>query len=373
MALEGLHIAWFIDQGRSVVSDDIGPYAESDVAGLRLRLGMPAQQLAERGVRNTVVSIALGDTMPALATKPDIAVFTKPYIYENPDHNENALRFIDAAQTLKKSGTAVLFDLSDNLFADVRREYALRMLPVADGVTTSSFILKELVLEHGDREARVIPEPLEGTRAEPAFTARRAGMPARLLSKLRGKPAGEPLRLLWFGGQPATFRALMRWRPELAQLARRQALELAVVMKPVDEIKAGVAEMVSNGIAARLHAWSAATMAEQLPHCDLVLLPTDSANRRMVTSSPNRLVHSLWAGRFPIAGPIPSYLDFADCAWVGENPVDGIDWALSHPDAVIERMRAGQARLEQSFSIEAVAAAWAAVFGELRDGLRRTC
>lgn len=364
--LHGVRVAWIIEQASSFVSDDISLFACSNAAGLRLRIGMPGQALAAHGLHSTVVSIAIGDTLPVLQPKPDIAVFTKPYIHENPAHNENASRFIDAAQSLKKSGTSVVFDQCDNLFAEVRRDFALRMLSVADAVVTSSSILKDLVQEHAGRDSHLVPEPLEGNRCEPAFTVQRPSWLARWVTLLGGSPSGEPVRLLWFGGQPATFRALMRWRTDLARLARRQPLRLEVVMNPVDEIKDGVAAMNAVGIATTLHVWSPATMAEQFRACDLVLLPTDSGNRRMVTSSPNRLVNSLWAGRFPIAGPIPSYLEFADCAWVGENPIDGIDWALRHPDAVIERIRAGQARLEQSFSMAAIAAGWGAVFENLR-------
>lgn len=358
MNLAGMRVAWFVDLGRSFVSEDIRVCAEHAMAGLRLRIGLPAQALAEQGVRNTLVSIAPGDALPALGARPDIAVFTKPYIYGDAERDRSASRFIDAAETLKRNGTAVVFDQADNLFADQRREYALRMLELADAVVTCSTILGALIQEHAGRESRLVPDPLEGKRGEPAFAARSRG----LWTRLRRAPAAAPLRLLWFGGQPATFRALMRWRSELSRLARRQPLRLEVVMNRLPEIEQGVARLAGEGIAATLHAWSPAAMAERLAACDLVLLPTDTSNPRTFTASSNRLVTALWAGRFPVASPIPSYLEFADSAWIGDNPVAGIDWALAHPQRVLERLRIGQARLEQSFSTAAVAAAWGAAF-----------
>lgn len=358
MDLDGMRVAWFIDLGRSFVSEDIRICADHAMAGLRLRIGLPAQVLAEQGVFNTLVSIAPGDSLPPLATRPDIAVFTKPYVYGDAERDRSASRFIDAAEILKRNGTAVVFDQADNLFADQRRDYALRMLELADAVVTCSTILCALIQEHAGRESWLVPDPLEGNRGEPAFSVRGRNLWARL----RSAPAGAPLRLLWFGGQPATFRALLRWRSELARLARRRPLRLEVVMNPVPELEAGVAQLAGDGIAATLHAWSPAVMFERLAACDLVLLPTDSTNPRSFTASSNRLVTALWAGRFPLAGPIPSYLEFADFAWVGDNLVSGIDWALAHQRDVIERLRAGQARLEQSFSTTAVAAAWGAVF-----------
>ena len=358
MGLAGMRVAWFIDLGCSLVSEDISICADHVMAGLRLRVGLPAQALAQQGVINTLVSIAPGDALPALCARPDIAVFAKPYIYGDAERDRSASRFIDAAESLKRNGTAVVFDQTDNLFADQRRDYALRMLALADAVVTCSAILGELVQEQAGRESRLVPDPLEGERGEPAFAARGGGAGARR----RGAPADTPLRLLWFGGQPATFRALMRWRAELARFARRQPLQLDVVMNHAPELEAGVAELAGDGLSANLHTWSPAKMAERLAACDLVLLPTDTTNPRSFTASSNRLVAALWAGRFPVAGPIPSYLDFADYAWIGDNPVSGIDWALAHPQEVRARLHASQARLEQSFSTAAVAAAWRAVF-----------
>jgi len=358
MTLAGMRVVWFIDLNRSFVSEDLRICAEHAMAGLRLRIGLPAQALAAQGVLNTLVSIAPGDALPALPARPDIAVFTKPYIYGDAERDRHASRFIDAAETLKRNGTAVVFDQTDNLFADQRRDYALRMLELADAVSTCSTILGTLIQEQAGRASWLVPDPLEGRRGAAAFAARGRSIWARL----RGAPAGAPLRLLWFGGQPATFRALMRWRAELARLARRQPLKLEVVMNRVPEVEAGVAQMAGDGIAVTLHAWSPAAMAERLADCDLVLLPTDSTNPRSFTASANRLTAALWAGRFPIAGAIPSYLDFTDVAWVGDNPVAGIDWALAHPQEVLARLHAGQARLERSFSATAVGAAWGAVF-----------
>ncbi|MFM9966872.1 MAG: hypothetical protein ACKVQK_00500, partial [Burkholderiales bacterium] len=320
MNLDGLHVAWFADFGTSFVSENLLLCVNSDLTGLRLRMGMPAQALATRGVCNTLVSIAPGDKLPMLDPKPDIAVFTKAYIYTDALRNESAERFIEAAQSLKQSGTAIVFDLSDNLFADPRREYALQMLRLADEIVTSSSILGELVIDHCGKTSHVAPEPLEGLRREPRFVAQ----PRGFLKRLFGGYESEPLRLLWFGAQPGNFRALMRWRAELARLARHRALQLEIVMKPVEEIRQGVAAMQNDGIAATLHTWSPATMTAQLEQCDLVLLPTDSTDQHFFTASPNRLVTAMWAGRFVIAGAIPSYLEFNDCAGVGDNPVAGI-------------------------------------------------
>lgn len=49
MSLAGMRVAWFVDLGHSFVSEDMRLCVEHNMAGLRLRTGLPAQALAQRG------------------------------------------------------------------------------------------------------------------------------------------------------------------------------------------------------------------------------------------------------------------------------------------------------------------------------------
>ncbi len=356
-----MRVAWFLDLGRAMASDDIGFAADSVMAGMRLRVGIPARELAREGVSSLLVSLAPGKSaVDGIDGPPDIAVFAKPYWYGDARDADSA-RYLRAARELKARGCAIVFDQTDDLFDDPRRDFALQMLAVADAVTVSSAALVSLVHEHAARDAILIPDPVEGGRGEPALRARRAPWWSRWVGK---RP--EPARLLWYGGQVATFRALMRWQDGLARLAKRQPVSLVVLMDPVAEVERGVASLVAAGVPATLKAWSREAMARELAACDLVLLPTDHGNPRSATASANRLLAALWAGRLPVAGAIPSYLEFSRHAWVGDNPVEGIEWALAHPSDALVRVIGGQARAEQEFSPAAVGAQWRTLLADLR-------
>jgi hypothetical protein len=355
-----MRIAWFLDLGRVMASDDIAFAADSVMAGMRLRVGIPARELAREGVSSQLVSLAPGVSQVAWRDgAPDVAVFAKPYWYGDARDADSG-RYLQAARELKARGCAIVFDQTDDLFDDPRRGYAMQMLALADAVTVSSATLVGLVHEHSGRDARLIPDPVEGVRGEPAMRARLAPWWSRWVGK---KP--EPARLLWYGGQVATFRALMRWQDGLARLARRQPLALSVLMDRVPEVEQGVARLVAAGVPTTRHAWSREAMARELAACDLVLLPTDHGNPRSTTASANRLLAALWAGRLPVAGAIPSYLEFSRHAWVGDNPAQGIEWALAHPSDALVRVVGGQERAEREFSPAAIGAQWRALLGNL--------
>ncbi len=79
-----------------------------------------------------------------------------------------------------------------------------------------------------------------------------------------------------------------------------------------------------------------------------------------MAASSNRITESLWAGRFVVASPLHSYLEFADTAWVEEDLISGIRWALAHPQEVVTRIAAAQERIAAKYSSEAIARQWLA-------------
>ncbi len=81
-------------------------------------------------------------------------------------------------------------------------------------------------------------------------------------------------------------------------------------------------------------------------------------------------MEAIWAGRFVVANPIPSYREFDDFAWLGDSIVDGIKWALDHPDEVRRRIAAGQEYIEKNHSPEVIARQWDAAFRAVLDSRR---
>jgi hypothetical protein len=73
----------------------------------------------------------------------------------------------------------------------------------------------------------------------------------------------------------------------------------------------------------------------------------------------------LRAGRFAVAHAIPSYLEFSPHAWIGEDIIGGIKWAIAHPIEVRARIRAGQDYVENNFSPQALGRQWQSTFLEV--------
>jgi glycosyltransferase involved in cell wall biosynthesis len=77
-----------------------------------------------------------------------------------------------------------------------------------------------------------------------------------------------------------------------------------------------------------------------------------------VAKSANRIVEALWAGRFVVAHPIPSYLEFADYAWLGADLAEGISWVMRNQESIAGRIRAAQDRIAAAYSPDSIAAQW---------------
>jgi hypothetical protein len=122
---------------------------------------------------------------------------------------------------------------------------------------------------------------------------------------------------------------------------------------------------------AQLIPWSLETQRGALHECQLVLIPSDPADAFKAGASANRIAEALNAGRFPVASPLPSYLPFSEAAWVGQDLVQGIEWALANRDEVIARIRRGQALVSAKFAAERVGQQWRELFESLVTSPKR--
>jgi hypothetical protein len=206
------------------------------------------------------------------------------------------------------------------------------------------------------RPVEHVPEPADTAQFEPR--AARARRRSRALDWLAERAGLEKdpwrLRLLWSGGE-AELESLAAAAGALERLGRELPLELRCLAPPGPALEALADRLVErdpDALRIALQAWSMPAQAQRLGECDFVLLPGSVA----------RLASSLYAGRLALARPHPEFGALAGYAWVGEDPCEGIRWALADPRAALERLRRGQQYVNPIHAPSAVARAWVRMF-----------
>ena len=349
-----MRVAWLVHTdlpvaNRPPLPDSPTGLVTSPIASQRLRVGHPADFLAAAGYE-----LALGYTDQAgsaVAFRPDLAIFNK--VFGAGDLSSAAVAQLALAQRLKDGGARILMDLCDNLFADARGELARPLLAICDAVTCNTDAMSEVVARETGKPALVVGDPVEGAMGGVRFDPPQPG----LLARLRGG-SRRPLKLLWFAGPLSNFLFLEPLLPGLVARAGTLPMELHVVTQPYPQALQALERHAGGALALRFTPWTPAALDAAMAECDLVLIPSRTDDPLKYVASNNRLAQSIWAGRFVVANGMPSYLEFHDCAWLGADLVEGLDWALAHPREALARIRKGQDRVAARYSPAAIGARW---------------
>lgn len=317
----------------------IGHQLYSPLASTRYRVILPSLALSKKGHVINLLSIHdqsnLDEIYPRLNT--DILVFSK----STTPKNERLLKYA------QQKGIKVFFDVCDNHFENpTYATHYKTMSRLSDQITVNTPQMAEIMMQYTGRQAVVIGDPYEGPQGQPRFA-----------------PTSARLRLLWFG-HPVNFDSLQTMIPHLFPLTEQITVELHVVTAAVGNIEQACSTFnQQHGQRLKLvfSAWSLETLWRALEASDMVVIPSLQNDRKWV-KSPNRLIESLWAGRFVIAHPLPSYQAFSAWAWLGWDLTAGIQWALQNPQQVVERLQASQRHIHQFFSPAYIAQQWARAF-----------
>ena len=308
---------------------------------VRLRSLIPGDELRRRGY--DVRQVATSELKDALGSPG----------FFSCDRVVVGKAFADLSPLLpqfRKTGGKVVVDICDNVFAppeDGLKDFYSRMLPHADAVTTSSETLKQCLVTNipSGVPIFVVDDSVEGPRELP-----------------RLDPSAGRVRLLWFGfpnNLSTLIDEISRWR----NLAKRTAIDLTVVSKWSDARRRAFPRG-NEGVSVRLVEWSPAAMKTELAACDLVVVPSDDASAR-TTKSANRVISGLWAGKYVVAYPLPSYRPFEPYAGIGRDLSSSIEWALANRDEAVDRISRGQRFIFERFGTAAIGDRWEAVLGGL--------
>ncbi|WP_207460972.1 hypothetical protein [Azospirillum sp. SYSU D00513] len=250
---------------------------------------------------------------------------------------------------MQERGQRIIVDLCDDYQLDPLNHSYAGLLKLADVCTVPSMVLADRLRAGSDVPVSIIPDCVEGDALPPAFR----------------RTQGGALRLLWFG-QPANLDALDAALPGLDRFHHEVPLSLTVVTQLSAQVGARFPAQ-REGLPIRCVPWSPETMHEALQDCHLVVVPSFPTEEKQAKSA-NRVASALWAGRLPVAFPLPSYETFAGSAVLAEALADGIAWALAHSSEIPSRIADGQALIRNQFTPSAVAEQWHAILADLPNG-----
>ena len=343
-----------VDEIYFLVPDDA---VEAEQASLRLRVGLPARELARR-VPVCLVPVRYIEHDPTLAELGVVRAIVVAKLPVRLLSGEPGLAaaLADWVEAMARKHRVVA-DFCDDLAAAAAMyslpalaEFQHRLLRACP-VTVPSAALRERLAADAGHDISIIEDPYESAAAgEPRFNP------------------GPTLRCVWFGVFGPPLRAFIE--AQFTGIARRLAarpVELAFVTHASHENL--VREMASAlreahpYFSLRFVAWSLEATARELKQADLVVLPQDAGTDWGRVKSHNRLVEAIRAGRFAVVSPIPAYLELENYAWVGEDLAAGVEWALEHPDEVRNRLVAGQAYVADRFAPARIGQQWAKVLG----------
>lgn len=258
-----------------------------------------------------------------------------------------------ACQRAKDQGCALVVDICDYPFAkppQVQSFYS-DVLKICDTVVVNSERMADLMAAHLPSRPVVIDDAIIGAERNPEFA-----------------PAGR-LRLLWFGHRVNLY-YLDAWVDGLVRFAREVPCRLTVVTAAgagAEQVTGQMEARFGPAFEARFIEWSLEALAGAMRRADLVLIPSDPSDPLKAGVSANRIAETLRAGRFAIASPVPSYQPFADAAWLGQDAIEGIRWALANRIEVRTRIRRGQELVATRLSADVIGAHWRGLLEEPRS------
>jgi hypothetical protein len=200
------------------------------------------------------------------------------------------------------------------------------MIELSDQIICPTANMAERVYRVSGKTPVVVPDPYEEALQEPHAN-------------------GE--KLLWFG-HIVNVKDLQPWKQALNGIRICTGPKPQVKDKPHKHLSTNVNNWQDNYIE-----WTPQAQTEELTTANIVVIP----NRRGAEyKTPNRLLNSVRAGCFVLAGGSPSHDEFRKMVWVGDLKA-GLDWARAFKDELSDRVKEAQSYIEK-YSPDAVSKRW---------------
>jgi len=359
-------VHWIVD---GVQVDMAGNY-RSGLATNRYRAILPVLGLRELGHRVDLIEMSAWEPNGCPAeSQPDVVVVGK--LLPSPRFEELKQRLLAGIDAVRNKGIKLLADINDDHFdSPLLGPLWKALVTRADGVVAGSEAMAEVIRSHTSVPVHVVGDPVGSPLGEPQVFRPVKGLTKGLQRVLEAMGHGRhSLRLAWFGTH-GNWPSMAGWIRQLGQLARRQPWQLTVISRPgmgIEEFVSGFNAAPLDGAMLEFVPWEEETVWEHVSDAHMVLIPSDLSHQGKAVKSANRLVDALHCGRFVIASPVPAYESFDKFAWLGDDPLAGIEWGLAHADEVLEMIRHGQERVVREHSKEAIAHQWAGALSRFSE------
>lgn len=333
----------------------------SRYASVRYRAIVPATQLRRMGHDVAFASIPTWQCPDT--DLPDAIVVSKQFGFEDSQrYGQIASRLRQQLERAAEQGVRIVSDFCDDHFSRPGVQEHWRALAALSHVcTVGSPELADTVARYTKAAVRVVGDPIGSPHAEPRVYRTDPLLRRTVQSWLSGGRAARRLRMIWYGSNATSFVPVLEWAAALAALADRTPWLLTLVTAPnpqLDQAIAAFNQAHAPKAAVEFIAWSEEDQWEAVRHADVVLIPTEMGDARMMVKTSNRLTDALHMGRYVIASPVPAYRAYADHVSLTDKPVEALAAYLDRPDAYLERIRAGQKAALDNASGAFVAAQW---------------
>ena len=306
-------------------------------ASYRYRAKIPMRELAARGHACDWLPLRHGEIADAALDGVDALVFAK-----NHTERDEVLALLERARA---RAVPTVVDTCDDYFepGHALAPYYWALVALATGVTTSSFQLAAAIEDATDVEAHVVRDPFEGPRGEPHWAPAAGGEGA--VVRHAAEPSG-------FARPASTCRGASSprvWRSSCSPAIGRSRADF----------RGSSTQMPGQGRAA-LADWSLQGNWEALRDCDLGLIPVNRNERFALAKGPNRLVETLWAGRYALDQLDPGVRGVSTVGVDRRRPCRRASVVAGAPGRSARENRRGPGDIARHYSPQAAAAEWEA-------------
>lgn len=283
--------------------------AGESLGSLRYQLLNPAKELEKLG-HKCVFSV---DPLDGY----DVYVFHKHFRYAEQE-------------TIKLVKGKTVFAVCDYHFDTVHRDHYIAMCKSADMVIAATNKLAEYIKEETGKTAEVIYDPwgIEFKEQKPRFEQK------------------EEYVCLWFGHKS----------------------NIEGLKANLENIRPHKLMIVTNIEKKGIIPYNITNLKAAFNTCDVVIIPQDINDPRRISKTHNRIVDSFRAGRFVIASPVDSYLDFKEWAYLGDLK-KGLEWLQKQsPEEIEARISGAQEYIRKNFDPAIMAKQWEAKLTKLQGG-----